>query len=655
MTVADGEAQEQAVLVSDLVLGDVPLSTWDAFQVGGAATTAGALTFDLATCWQRARTLGAPRDGAPPEEGLLRGEALRLHASHLELVEAIGDSILDRATARVSDRDFLLLLADPDGVVVRTSGGGEFAETADQVRLIAGANWSEAARGTNAIGTAATANRVTEVHGHAHFGRSYHDLVCYAAPVRGIDGLPIAVLDATSRLDRADPDIGRTIVRAARALEELLKLQAYASAGLSMTRVLGRSLERMRDPALWIEAPGTIVRANPRARELLGVGIVGAEPTAVLGVTWPELLASALTADQAGIPLELGRGNARRSWRLRLEPVTAPDGVIVAMMAVLEPGAGTSSSMFARGVERTPSDPFAPIFAHDASVVAAIEWSRRLAHSDVPVMVLAETGAGKELFAQAIHAASPRSRGPFHAVNCGALAPALLESELFGYAQGAFTGAERGGRTGLFHAARGGTLFLDEVAEMSPAMQAALLRVLETGTYRRVGETRLEHTDVRVICATCRDLPTLVAQGAFRQDLYYRLKGATVKIAPLRERTDVVALARHLLPSDVELSIDAEGALSHHGWPGNVRELKSVLAVACVAAEGERCLELDHLPDELRTLDVTPPGGHDLADVERDALVRALAAAQGNVSEAARALGVARSTIHRMKRRFGLR
>src|SRR5206468_2049604 len=159
-----------------------------------------------------------------------------------------------------------------------------------------------------------------------------------------------------------------------------------------------------------------------------------------------------------------------------------------------------------------------------------------------------------ELFAQAIHAASPRGAGPFHAINCGALAPALLEAELFGYAPGAFTGADRDGRTGLFHAASGGTLFLDEVAEMSAAMQAALLRAL-------------------------------VATGGFRQDLYYRLKGALVRIAPLRERTDTVALARHLL-GDVGLSAGAAEAIARYAWPGNVRELKSVLAVARIVAAG---------------------------------------------------------------------
>ncbi|MCE9576260.1 MAG: sigma-54-dependent Fis family transcriptional regulator [Deltaproteobacteria bacterium] len=632
-----------------LILDDVPATAWDAFHAGRPA----ALAPELVRCWARSRALGAPPEGPRPEDVLLRGDALRAHAGPVELLRAVGDAILDRATARVADRDFLLLLANADGVIVKTSGGGGFAPTAERVLLIEGACWSEDARGTNAIGTAALDNRPTEVHGHAHFGRSYHDLVCYAAPVRGVDGRPIAVLDATSRLDRADPEIGRTILDAARALEELVRLHAYASAGASVARVLGRSLDRMREPAMLIEAPGLIARANASARDLCGANLAGRDAKDAIGVDWPTLVREALAGTPGGCALELGRGSARRAWRLRVDPIAAPGGAIVAVLAVLEPGwtiAAAPVTALLPSRSAPPDDAFAAIVTEDSAVSAAVQWSRQLAQSELPVMLLAETGAGKELFAHAIHRASPRAAGPWHAINCGALAPSLLEAELFGYAPGAFTGAERTGRTGLFHAATGGTLFLDEVAEMSPAMQAALLRVVETGTFRRVGDVRLERTDVRIVCATCRDLGALVTTGGFRQDLYYRLKGATVRIPPLRERTDVLALARHILADRAALSPEACDAVVAYAWPGNVRELKSVLSVAIVATAGAGWIELRHLPPELAC--ATAPTT--LGDAEREALVRALTAASGNVSLAARTLGVARSTIHRMKRRYGL-
>jgi transcriptional regulator with PAS, ATPase and Fis domain len=343
-----------------------------------------------------------------------------------------------------------------------------------------------------------------------------------------------------------------------------------------------------------------------------------------------------------------------RTLRLRSEPLCTPEGRVVAVLVTLERPA--------RPMPMAARDPFAPIFAEDDALRGAIRWARQLASSRLPIMLLAETGAGKELFAQAIHEASPRAGGPFVALNCGAVAPSLLASELFGYAAGAFTGADRGGRPGLMHAASNGTLFLDEVAEMPPDMQATLLRVLETGQFRRVGDTRVESVDVRLVCATCRDLPELVAHGQFRQDLYYRLKGATLRLPPLRERSDRVALARHLLAKLTAgtgrpmLDGSTEDVLAQHPWPGNVRELKACLEVALVAA-GDRALILpEHLPPELGTdLAHVSGDGHDLlASTTAETVRRALAEAAGNISVAARRLGVARSTLYRKLRRIGL-
>jgi transcriptional regulator of acetoin/glycerol metabolism len=630
-----------------LVLDDVPLPAWEAFQAGRAE----ALPDELSRCWSRARALGASPFDAQPEDHLLRGDALRLRSEPVALLHRLGDSIVHAAAARVSARDYVLLLANAEGVVIETVGGGAFAETARRVRLIEGACWNERSRGTNAIGTAAERNVPVAVHGRAHFAREYHGLVCYAAPVRGLDGRPVAVLDATSFRDRGDETVAAEVLRTARALEDLLRLQAYASAGASVARVLGRALDGMTDPALLVEAPGVIVRANAGARSALGADLANQAVNASLGVAWTALVQEALAPSRAGVRVELKRG-AARAWRVRTEPLTTPDGAVVAVLARLESDE-TSRGRLTRGAAHT-NDPFASIFAEDEAVRASIRWARQLAASHLAVMLLAETGAGKELFAQAIHAASGRAAGPFVAINCGAMTPTLLESELFGYAPGAFTGAERAGRPGLFHAAAGGTLFLDEVAEMPASMQATLLRVLETGTWRRVGDVRSERADVRIVCATCRDLPALVTQGAFRQDLYYRLKGATVRIPALRERADVVPLAHHLLTgksATFTLTSAAEEALRRHDWPGNVRELKSTLEVAAVMSQGAP-IDTAHLPPELNAAPRARPGSPEsLADQELAAVLRALAECGGNVSHAAKRLGVARSTIYRLLRR----
>lgn len=637
-----------------IVLDGVSSTTWNAFQ-GGRLERVPPL---LAIRWGRAKRLGAPVDGPPCEQGLIRGERLRQRAASLEELRALGASVLERSGGWLASHGYLLLLADREGIVVHTAGGGAFLEESRRVRLMPGASWSESERGTNAIGTALAEERAVSVVGAAHFSRSFHGLVCYAAPVRGPDGQIVGVLDATSDLGRADPAVAAAVVASAQAIEESLRAQAFAEAGASATRTLLWALEQTRTPALLIEAPGRVARCNPGARELLGGFAAGGSVEAALGISWRALSTEALSPSAGGLLLA-PRG---QPVRLRAEPLLGASGVL-AIVVILEQARRPVAPVSSRGGCRE-EDPFETIFAEDAVVLEAVRFARKVAASTLPVMLLAETGSGKELFAQAIHRASSRAAGAFVAINCGAIAPGLLESELFGHAPGAFTGADRRGRSGLLHAADKGTLFLDEVAEMTPSMQAALLRFLETGAYQRVGETAPSRADVRVICATCRDLPGRVARGEFRQDLYYRLKGALLRLPPLRERLDLLAVARCLLvrlaaPEPApELSQAAEQRLLSHTWPGNVRELRMALEVALVMSEGGP-IEAWHLPEDVGLptpvpSSVVPASPASLADAEGDTVRRALTDAGGNISAAAARLGVARSTLYRMMRRHGL-
>lgn len=635
-----------------LVLGDVPTGAWEAFHEGRCDDA----HRPLAERWGRARDLGAPLDGTSGEDALVRGEDLRLRAEHVELLSAMGAAALERAARTVTEHDFVLLLADADGVVVRTEGGGAFRNEATRVRLIEGAGWSEAQRGTNAIGTALTESRPTVVLGRAHFGRRFHGLACFAAPVTDVDGRTVAVLDATSLVEHAVPAVADAVFGTAQVLSELLRLEAYASAGGSVLRLLSRSLDRSAEPTLMIERPGRVARMNAAARVALGGAPAGGEARGLLGLGWSALESEARAPTPGGRQLHRGLDGAVRPFRAHVEPVSGPRGETMAVLVRLEKATTRVRSVPA------PVDAFAPVFAEDPALCETIEWARLLARSELPVMILAETGSGKELFAQAIHAASPRDQAPFVPVNCGAVSPTLLESELFGYAPRAFTGADREGRTGLFHAASGGTLFLDEVAEMPLAMQAALLRVLDTGRFSRVGDTRLEQSDVRVVCATCRDLDQAVRDGTFRQDLYFRLKGAALRLPALRDRGDRVPLARYLLERRARrmnmvppsLGDDAAAILDAHPWPGNVRELISALDVALVASRGAPDILAAHLPPDLSRARPSPAPRRTLEAAEGHALENALRRHRGNVSAAARELGVARSTLYRMARRCGV-
>jgi len=297
----------------------------------------------------------------------------------------------------------------------------------------------------------------------------------------------------------------------------------------------------------------------------------------------------------------------------------------------------------------------------------------RIAPSDVTVLIAGESGTGKELAARAIHDNSGRRAGPFVALNCAAVPENLQESELFGHEKGAFTGAS-GRRVGRFEQANGGTLMLDEVGELSPGLQAKLLRALQERKFYRVGGDREIDIDVRILAATHRDLYADTQAGRFRLDLFYRLAVFEVSIPPLRERSeDVLVLAKRFL-TELRRQYDQDGSamsaaaaelLRAHVWPGNVRELRNALERAVVAA-GDGTIEPHHLPPRIRNgEEATPPGAvatretpdniTHIEDVERKAIVDAIDATDGNVSEVIRRLGIPRTTLYRKLKKYGLR
>jgi sigma-54 dependent transcriptional regulator, acetoin dehydrogenase operon transcriptional activator AcoR len=289
-----------------------------------------------------------------------------------------------------------------------------------------------------------------------------------------------------------------------------------------------------------------------------------------------------------------------------------------------------------------------------------LDLAHQAAQHDFPVLLLGESGSGKELLAQAIHSASARCHGPFVAVNCGVANDELLAAELFGYVEGAFTGAAKGGRAGKLELAHGGTLLLDEIDAMSPKMQVSLLRVLEEEKITRVGAERPVVVDMRVIAASNEDLKMAITQKRFRLDLYHRLCALLIQVPSLRERTnDILILSRHLLPqlgfSRLRLSNDALALLKRYHWPGNVRELRNVLLRSAQHATGTLITPQDIPKDvtaEIATPSSTPSGS--LRASEQDLILRALADTHGNMQQAAARLGVHQSTLYRKLQRYGL-
>jgi sigma-54 dependent transcriptional regulator, acetoin dehydrogenase operon transcriptional activator AcoR len=617
---------------------------------------------DLSACardpllqrWLRVQRRGLRADGAAHTEGVTRAE-LGARRERFEAVLHAGSAVLDPIARDARARELVAVVADPDGVVLHRTGGAGFASAASLLKLVEGAQWSEAVRGTNAIGTAIVERAPVAVIGGAHFEEQNASLFCYAAPVRDLFGELVCVLDLTGPVALHDAAFGLAVRAATAALELVLRQSAFQDAVQGGLPALARLVERVRGAAFVVDARGAVACANAEARGALGErgplgGVLshgGDEGALPLSAHLAELMRAGSSGDRVELP------EARLRGPFHVEPVLTGDGRVLAWIATSHTAGSatpTATSLPAPGREA-----LAAIVGDDPALVREKERALSFAKTELPVLLLAETGTGKELFARAIHACSPRHAGPFVALNCAALSDTLLESELFGHAAHAFTGASPKGVDGKLQAASGGTLFLDEVADMPRALQAALLRFLDDGSYFRVGETKSRRADVRLVCATSRDLVQMTKSGAFREDLFYRIQGACLRPPPLRKRGDRVQLAEHLLRDQggaYTLTRSAAAYVARHDWPGNVRELKSALAHAQALAPGH-LLEAAHFPESLlRAEPEAPPPElrpvRSRESVLRDAVEDALRSTGGNLSEAARRLRMARSTLYRI-------
>ena len=317
-------------------------------------------------------------------------------------------------------------------------------------------------------------------------------------------------------------------------------------------------------------------------------------------------------------------------------------------------------------------DPFHRIKGNAPALTQAIRISRRVAATDATVLISGESGVGKELFAHAIHRASTRSKNSFIAINCGAIPTALFESELFGYEGGAFTSADRRGKPGKLELAHKGTLFLDEVGELPLEMQVKLLRALQERQFFRVGGTEPVHVDVRIIAATNRNLEERIADGSFREDLYYRLNVVSVEIPPLRERIEDIPELIQLFAREMSLlhgkpapAFDPEVivALMNYSWPGNIRQLRNVIERLVILAESDS-IRQEHLPSSIRSprLNRVPIAEqhsarrdeHTGLDSELQQIQNALRTTYGNKTAAAKLLGISRGTLYNKMRKFNL-
>ena len=622
------------------------LQIWERFQAGGCAPPEIQSNLVLQR-WARCRDAGLSADN--PGEPLMALERLPAARERYAPLLAPGAPFDAFATA-IARAGFCGLLCDENGLVIARRIAEPFEASIVETRLIEGALWSESARGTNGVGTTLAERGPVSVVGTEHYERRNHALACYGAPVRDVRERIVGVLDASGPVSEAAEFIHASVVATAAAIEALLVARTYDAALPGGLFELERLLAGLPHATFVVEVTGHVRRANHLLRRLLH-----GEDAIALAQTVGERLAANPTT--TSIRLERASGSLR-GFELDLEPIGSTEDPFAALVHVRPRRRGPQPPKPAAAVPAA----FSTIAGTDPTIVAARARAAQFATTDLPVLLLGESGTGKELFARAVHTASHRGRAPFVAVNSGSLTGTLLESEMFGYAPGAFTGAAPAGHVGKLATAHGGTLFLDEIGEMSLSVQAMLLRFLEDGSFFRVGGATEQRADVRLITATNRDLSALVSQGRFRDDLYFRMRGLVLRLPALRDRTDRRELAEALLgriaqrqgrPKPLGVSPAALTWIERHAWPGNVRELRTALEFAVVLAGDGPRVELLHLPVE----EPLPSAGpyDPLSAAERTALLGALDHSRGNLSEAARHLGVARSTLYRMLIRQGLK
>ncbi|WP_262135989.1 sigma-54-dependent Fis family transcriptional regulator [Pseudomonas sp. Marseille-Q5117] len=593
------------------------------------------------TSWQRCRAFGLDHQSAPAFDQLPAAGIARLLDSHHSLVQTTHQEVLPYYENILSNSNCLIMLADNQGQVLTSWGTQRFIEPNLARGFQAGASWMERSSGTNAIGTALACEQAVHIEHDEHFLKANRFMTGSAAPIFDAERKVIAVLDVSSDSYLPPSHTLGMVKMMSQTVENRLILNLFHGQHFQLTFNTGlNNLDSQWAGLLIFDESGQVLSANRRADNLLGVRLSRVSVESLFKVSLLELI-----NQPEGLPFALQTSGRNRFQCLLKRPKQAP---VQARVFVAEDKPAPASAISLN-----------TLHFGDSRVEKAVRQAERLLEKDIPLLIHGETGVGKEVFVKALHQASSRQKQAFIAVNCAAIPAELVESELFGYEKGAFTGANQKGSIGLIRKADKGTLFLDEIGDMPLPTQARLLRVLQERCVQPVGSSELFPVDLRIISATNRSLREQVQLGRFREDLYYRIGGLTLELPPLRERSDKQALFKRLWEQHREptqwagLSPEVLELFAKHPWPGNLRQVSSVMQVALAMAE-EQPVRPEHLPDdffvdlEMEPVETAAPLGLDLNDV--DALNRELKAAGGNISHLARRLGVSRNTLYKRLR-----
>jgi transcriptional regulator of acetoin/glycerol metabolism len=602
----------------------------------------------------------------PRQARIVTHQTLREHQDSVDEFLNVARAGVEQLYAQVAGLGYVVLLSDYLGITVQFLGNKHDNEKLHRAGLYLGADWREQYAGTSAVGTCIKEQQALTCHRVDHFDSSHIGLTCTAAPIKDPSGELLAVLDISALHSSRTPDSQNFALHLtllyARLIEDAYFRRRYRKS-LIFKCDQSRELVQVNGQLLFaLDEQGDILGANSAARALLSTLNVLDQSRvslpSLLECDWRDILS-----------ITYNSRDGTRAFR-----VSGTQQTLFGML--IEPTPNRSSNPDA--LQATKQDEPVPaldcLAADDPAMRQTISLAKRLRHRDLSLLILGETGTGKEVLAQAIHASSQRGCNAFMAVNCAAIAESLIESELFGYTPGTFTGGRAKGAKGLIQQASGGTLFLDEIGDMPLHLQTRLLRVLAEGQVLPVGAVKPIEVDIRVLAATHCNIAQLVEDGRFREDLFYRLNGATLKLPALRERADkhyiIQTLLKRINPT-VRLRADAMSALLAYEWPGNIRQLANMLTFAEAICEADE-ITVHHLPQECATHRWESPSLLNLMQAKRpeymsvnilednvalseqQMLLDTLRDHRWNISAVAKKLRISRPTVYRRMKKHNI-
>ncbi len=610
--------------------------------------------------------------GARPDFSPLARNDLNLLIERNRLLHLHAVPAMETLYQQIVNTHNMVILTDATGVIVHSLGDDDFLEKANKVALQPGVAWSEESRGTNAIGTAIAEKAPSLVHADQHYLAANHFLTCSAAPITDHQGNVIGVLDVSGDQRSFHKHTMALVRMSALMIENQLFSATFEEAITLHFHARPEFIGTLMEGIASFTPGGRFLSANRNGLFQLGLSFNALQShtfSSLFGMPVSAIYDHYRTAAPGLLNLCLHSGVrvfGRAQLRLSREVQAISTG---SERPTQGPAAVTAPSPSQAGHNARRLSGLRYLNTGDAQLEQVIAKVNKVLGRDIPILVMGETGTGKELLAQAIHNDSPRGAGPFVAVNCASIPETLIESELFGYEDGAFTGARKKGAIGKILQANGGTLFLDEIGDMPFGLQARLLRVLQERMVTPLGSGKSIPVNVELICATNHNLRERIARGLFREDLYYRLNGLVVKLPPLRERTDLETVVRKILATEAngerhQVTDEVLTMFRRHKWPGNFRQLTNLLRTAIIMAGDDSEIGLQHMPDDflddIDMADASDPGsthaidtgrmiasGANLEEMEQSVIVKSLEAHGGNVSATARALGVSRNTIYR--------